>query len=856
MDVIPLKFGADEEPRRKSRLTPAVSRSLALEQAYVHDVYEMCNEVVSPVRPRITQFLTSLEPGSLVCDVGCGNGRYLTPPNSLVHSIGIDRCNRLSQLARARGNDVAICDNTDLPFRSESFDAALSLAVVHHFASKERRVDALREIARILRIGGKAVITVWALEQRNRRFESQDILIPWELSSTTSASDDDDDEDFLPPYSAYSEDSTTNSSKSIGDGDSSSLSSSSPVETCCIFVRRAIQKLTSSKKHTWILDTINAKDNKMTTGWDVEDAKNLPIELRRLEDFDDIPEPAPPFRLDPRAEVVSSQCPPEPSPSPSPPITTTRILTKQASMNEDLMPETRQRDRDGVRKKIQKQASLNESFLCRSLSKRLQLFGHGLGGALKSSTEGLERATKTGFGRIMKTMSTNGRHELMTRSSAGSTLLHTPSDEADAPPTPASQSIPEVAEIPLSRHTHESGSDSSKESSLQSDTSVESEDSFASVIYVPSAGEQKVDPSPPPTQSPASNFILPEVSTTPSPSPTAKTPTTRTFPPMSPVPSFSRKPPLMPFICEERRSSSTRSEDGESKRLISDRVLVKSKPDARSRMKAYFNSRTTSLDIYHPETDDLESDSTEPSSPDSVDSVISALKLDEAICLSKEVISDEKEKPQPEIIPELPQKISEKNEEPEEKLECRQLLEDYAEKLSTKLLEDVNGRLAAVRNTTTEVVKSPPAPRLSPREFTLPLNTGLNGISGPQSSESVMNRSKIAAVRPVTKMACNTGAGCSMGAKAKISSTSVPKVSLMLDLKAEPAEGGKSSSRQEPDAASVGGSATLHRFYHVFREGELETLINHHVTSLHVVQSYYERASWCVVAEKVQVWTI
>uniref|UniRef100_A0A1B0DCA9 Methyltransferase type 11 domain-containing protein n=1 Tax=Phlebotomus papatasi TaxID=29031 RepID=A0A1B0DCA9_PHLPP len=586
-----------------------MGRSAALEQAYVHDVYEICNEVVSPLRPRVTQFLTSLEPGSLVCDVGCGNGRYLTPTNSFIYSIGIDRCHRLSQAARSRGNEVALCDNLELPFRSESFDAVLSLAVVHHFATKDRRVEAIREIARVLRIGGRAIITVWALEQRNRRFESQDILIPWQLSSAASASDDDDDDDFLPPYSAYSEDSATNSSRSAGDGDSSSLSSSSPVESCCIFMRRAIQKLASGKKHSWFLDSINAKDNKLTTGWDVEDAKNLPIELRRLEDFDDLAEP-PIFRLDPLAEVLPSPSPVE-QPSTVGLCPPTRILKKQASLNEDLMPESRQRDRDGVRRRIQKQASLNESFLCRSLSKRLQLLGHGLGGALRSSTEGLERATKTSLGKIIKTMSSNGRHEL-TRST-GANLIHTSSEDADAPPAAVAQLLNDTSEQPPAKHTHESGSDSSKESSLQSDTSVESEDSFASVIFVPNA-ELKVDPSPPPIQSPAPKFdafILPEATQ----SPVTSAPPQR--PPLSPA-ATTKKPP-MPFIYEETRQCA--QEDDEKRRLI-DRVLVKGKLDTKARMKAYFSSRTTSLDIYNPETDDLESDSTEPSSPDSVDSVV------------------------------------------------------------------------------------------------------------------------------------------------------------------------------------------------------------------------------------------
>ena len=47
------------------------------------------------------------------------------------------------------------------------------------------------------------------------------------------------------------------------------------------------------------------------------------------------------------------------------------------------------------------------------------------------------------------------------------------------------------------------------------------------------------------------------------------------------------------------------------------------------------------------------------------------------------------------------------------------------------------------------------------------------------------------------------------------------------------------------DSPSVGGgSATHHRYYHVFREGELDALINKNIGNLHIVQSYYERASW------------
>lgn len=115
-----------------------------------------------------------------------------------------------------------MCDNLALPFRDESFDAVLSIAVVHHFATTDRRVQALRELARVLRIGGKLIISVWAMEQRHRKFESQDVLVPWhrpqhlstpslEFTSTTTTTSE---EDGPPPYHAYTQTSDSESARS------------------------------------------------------------------------------------------------------------------------------------------------------------------------------------------------------------------------------------------------------------------------------------------------------------------------------------------------------------------------------------------------------------------------------------------------------------------------------------------------------------------------------------------------------------------------------------------------------------------------------------------------------------------
>lgn len=78
-------------------------------------------------------------------------------------------------------------------------------------------------------------------------------------------------------------------------------------------------------------------------------------------------------------------------------------LRKQSSLNEELMAENRIREKERVRKRIQKQISLNEAFLCRSVfRKRLQVIASGLSSKLKTSTGSLERVTKNSFVKIMQ----------------------------------------------------------------------------------------------------------------------------------------------------------------------------------------------------------------------------------------------------------------------------------------------------------------------------------------------------------------------------------------------------------------------------------------------------------------------
>ena len=64
------------------------------------------------------------------------------------------------------------------------------------------------------------------------------------------------------------------------------------------------------------------------------------------------------------------------------------------------------------------------------------------------------------------------------------------------------------------------------------------------------------------------------------------------------------------------------------------------------------------------------------------------------------------------------------------------------------------------------------------------------------------------------------------------------------------------SASDSEDSAETGGSLTHHRYYHVFREGEIDQIIEKYVENLHIISSYYDHANWCIIAEKVNVWTL
>ena len=139
----------------------------ALEMTHVKDVYEEIAPHFSNTRVYkwswVIDFLDSLTPGSLVYDLGCGNGRNME--HGGLKFIGVDNCENFIKICREKKLEVVAGNITNVPLKNELADAAICIAVIHHLSSEENRIKALMEMKRLVKPGGKILISVWSINQ-------------------------------------------------------------------------------------------------------------------------------------------------------------------------------------------------------------------------------------------------------------------------------------------------------------------------------------------------------------------------------------------------------------------------------------------------------------------------------------------------------------------------------------------------------------------------------------------------------------------------------------------------------------------------------------------------------------------
>ena len=140
--------------------------TMSYKQAKI-DIEKEIEDIVIFDRNTARVLLDCFNSGDWVLEAGSGTGRFcFWLFKRGINSIGIDVVPEIIKLAnryaKAKSLQASfiVGDVSNLPLRDSSLDGYISLGVIEHFKSKRDVFQSLRECRRILKPGGKAVITI------------------------------------------------------------------------------------------------------------------------------------------------------------------------------------------------------------------------------------------------------------------------------------------------------------------------------------------------------------------------------------------------------------------------------------------------------------------------------------------------------------------------------------------------------------------------------------------------------------------------------------------------------------------------------------------------------------------------
>jgi ubiquinone/menaquinone biosynthesis C-methylase UbiE len=143
------------------------------------DVYDdPGNPLIGHEQPAVHELLAAWPVPLRVLDVACGTGRHTVHLAGLGHDVtGIDPSPEMLARAARKRSDLTLVDGfvEDLPFASNSFDAAVCSLLFDHLVEIH---DAVGELARVVRPGGRIVISnihpTMSLTGANAAFRDRD----------------------------------------------------------------------------------------------------------------------------------------------------------------------------------------------------------------------------------------------------------------------------------------------------------------------------------------------------------------------------------------------------------------------------------------------------------------------------------------------------------------------------------------------------------------------------------------------------------------------------------------------------------------------------------------------------------
>ncbi|MBI2579663.1 MAG: class I SAM-dependent methyltransferase [Candidatus Aenigmarchaeota archaeon] len=128
--------------------------------------------------PEVMRFI---EGAAGYLDIGCGSRRHLAKGKKVT---GLDFSVEMLKLAKKFSEDNGIdadfimADACEMPLKDESFSMAVAAAVLHA-VPKESHEKFLKEMKRVMKKGGKCIITVWNKDQEKFTGLAKERYVPW-----------------------------------------------------------------------------------------------------------------------------------------------------------------------------------------------------------------------------------------------------------------------------------------------------------------------------------------------------------------------------------------------------------------------------------------------------------------------------------------------------------------------------------------------------------------------------------------------------------------------------------------------------------------------------------------------------
>jgi len=132
--------------------------------------------------PEVVEFLKGKK-GKLL-DLGCGSGRHFMEGWD-GELYGVDFSDEMLRYAvedaERKGIKAIVAKSgaDDIPYENEFFDCAIYIATLHCIDSLYAREKSVKELYRVLKKGGRALVSVWSRNQKRIKNAEKETYVPW-----------------------------------------------------------------------------------------------------------------------------------------------------------------------------------------------------------------------------------------------------------------------------------------------------------------------------------------------------------------------------------------------------------------------------------------------------------------------------------------------------------------------------------------------------------------------------------------------------------------------------------------------------------------------------------------------------